>query len=176
MAHTSTHDGFELSHANRLTPLLQYVRRPPPLRIAVVYPCDEVSLSAAIAAQTAGLIEPVLIGPGDRLLSISEEAGIDLEHVTVEDVRRSDEASAYALELALKGNVEAVMQGSLDTVELLATGIVLRARVPVILASHPDTREARIGSCALALVAARRSTRRLFTTATAFAQPAWFPV
>jgi phosphotransacetylase len=176
MTYAFTHDGFELSHANGLMPLLRYVRPPHPLRIAVVYPCNEVSLSAAIDAQTAGLIEPVLIGPADRLLSISEEFGIDLEHVTIEDVQRSDEAAAYALELAFKGNVEAVMQGSLSTEELLRAGVILGARVPVVLASRPDTREARIASCALALLAARRPPQRPFTPIAAFEEAAWFPV
>jgi hypothetical protein len=60
------------------------------------------------------------------LLYISEEAGIDLEHVTIEEVPRRDGAAAYTLEAAL--------------------------------------------------VAARRSTQRPFTTAAAFGQPAWFPV
>ena len=160
MTYTFTHSGFE----------------PGRLRTAVVYPCDKASLRAAMDAQAAGLIEPVLIGPGDRLLSISEEAGIDLEHVTIEDVPRSDEAAAYALELALNGDVEAVMQGSLSAEELLRAILVVNARIPLVLASRPDTREARIGSCALALLAAKRSTQRLFTTAAAFAQRPWFPV
>lgn len=204
-------DQISVGDRARLTRLLQYVRPLEPLRIAVVYPCDDVSLSAAMDAQAAGLIEPVLIAPVDRLLSISEAAGIDLEQVTIEDVPCSDEAAAYALELALEGNVEAVMQGSLGAEELLSAviasalrterpmshclmmhtaaspralimtdapsaGSVLGARVPVLLAGRPDTREARIASCALALVAARRPTRPPFTTAAAFAQPAWFPV
>ena len=175
MTYTFTYDGLELSHANRLVPLLQHVRPLQPLRMAVVYPCDEVSLSAAMDAQAAGLIEPVLIGPADRLLSISEEAGIDLEHVTIEDVPRGDDAAAYAVELALKGDVDAVMQGSRGAEELLAAVLAVNTRVRVVLATRPDTREARIGSCARAVLAARRSAERRFTTAGPFA-PAWFPV
>ena len=174
MTYTFTDDGFELSHANGLVPLLQYMRPRVPLRMAVVYPCDELSLSAAIDAQAAGLIEAVLVGPMDRLLSISEEAGIDLDHVTIEDVPRSDEAAAYALELAFNGDVEAVMQGSLGAKELVGAGMGLDARVPVVLARRPDTREARIASCALAVLAVRCSPPRPFTTAAAFAQPARF--
>ena len=176
MTYTFTHDGFELSHPNGLAPLLHSVRPLRRLRVAVVYPCDEVSLAAAMDAQAAGLIEPVLIGPADRLLSISQEVGIDLECVTIEDVPRSDEAAAHARDLALNGDVEAVMQGSLGAEELLGAVLVVNARVPVVLASRPDTREARIGSCAVALLAARRSPQRRFTAAAPFGQPAWFPV
>jgi len=37
-----------------------------------------------------------------------------------------------------------------------SAGIVLGARVPIVLTSRADTREARIASCAVALVVARR--------------------
>jgi phosphate acetyltransferase len=40
-----------------------------------------------------------------------------------------------------------------------AAGIVLGARVPIVLTSRADPREARIGSCAVALVVARRLSR-----------------
>jgi phosphotransacetylase len=40
-------------------------------------------------------------------------------------------------------------------------GIVLGARVPVVLTSRADTRQSRIASCAVALVAARAERRAL---------------
>jgi hypothetical protein len=38
----------------------------------------------------------------------------------------------------------------------VSAGIVVGARVPIVLTSRADSREARIASCAVALVAARR--------------------
>ena len=40
-----------------------------------------------------------------------------------------------------------------------SAGIVLGARVPIVLTSRADPREARIASCAVALVVARRAAR-----------------
>ena len=53
----------------------------PPLRCAVVHPCDADSLSGAIAAAAHGLILPVLIGPEARLRRLAAEAGIDLNGI-----------------------------------------------------------------------------------------------
>ena len=50
----------------------------------------------------------------------------------------------------------------------VSAGIVLGARVPIVLTSRADPRESRIASCAVALVAARRLA---LTTATAVGLP-----
>ena len=52
-----------LQHGDELVRLLQYVKPLGRLKMAVVHPCDTVSLSAALDARAAGLIEPVLIAP-----------------------------------------------------------------------------------------------------------------
>ena len=41
-----------------------------------------------------------------------------------------------------------------------SAGIVVGARVPIVLTSRADSREARIASCGVALVVARRSAQR----------------
>ncbi|MGZ5721353.1 MAG: phosphate acyltransferase, partial [Burkholderiales bacterium] len=53
-----------------------------------------------------------------------------------------------------------------------SAGIVLGARVPIVLTSRADTREARIASCGVALVVARRSAQRSAISVAAPAQPA----
>lgn len=45
-----------------------------------------------------------------------------------------------------------------------SAGIVLGARVPIVLTSRADTRESRIASCAVALVAARGAARNIVAT------------
>ena len=35
------------------------------IKVAVVHPCDEVSLGGAVEAKRLGLIEPILVGPID---------------------------------------------------------------------------------------------------------------
>jgi phosphate acetyltransferase/phosphate butyryltransferase len=41
-----------------------------------------------------------------------------------------------------------------------SAGIVVGARIPIVLTSRTDSRESRIASCAVALVAARRLAQR----------------
>jgi phosphate acetyltransferase/phosphate butyryltransferase len=53
-----------------------------------------------------------------------------------------------------------------------SAGIVLGARVPIVLTSRADPREARIASCAVALVVARRGGGQLPVTAHAAPAPA----
>ncbi len=89
------------------------------IRVAVVHPCDETSLAAALAARAAGLIEPILVAPKAKLEAIAHKAALDLSGVTIEDVAHSHAAAARAVVLAATGQVEALMKGSLHTDELM---------------------------------------------------------
>jgi phosphate acetyltransferase/phosphate butyryltransferase len=100
--------------------LLDHVRPLGAIRMAVVHPCNDVSLSAALDARAAGLIEPVLVGPRERIEAVARDSGLDLSDLRIEDVPHSHAAAARAAELALAGEVEAIMKGSLHTDELMA--------------------------------------------------------
>ena len=106
------HDGLER--------LLAHVAPLEPIRVAVVHPCDALSLSGALDARAAGLIEPVLVGPRARIEAAAAAAGADLSGLPIEDVPHSHAAAARAVELAREGAVEALMKGSLHTDELMA--------------------------------------------------------
>lgn len=99
--------------------LLAHARTLPPVRMAVVHPCDALSLGGALDARAAGLIEPVLVAPEARLRRIATEAGIDIAGCEIIDVPHSHAAAATAARLAGKGEVEALMKGSLHTDEFL---------------------------------------------------------
>jgi phosphate acetyltransferase/phosphate butyryltransferase len=109
-----------LQHGDELVRVLQYVKPLGRIKVAVAHPCDPVSLSAALDARAAGVIEPVLIGPRARLEALAQQSGADLREVAIEDVAHSHAAAARAVELALKGEVEALMKGSLHTDELMS--------------------------------------------------------
>jgi phosphotransacetylase/acyl dehydratase len=121
------HDGLER--------LLAHVAPMEAIRVAVVHPCDALSLSAALDAREAGLIEPVLIAPRAKLEAAAAEAGLDLSGIAIEDVPHSHAAAARAAELARDGEVEALMKGSLHTDELMsavvasASGLRTKRRV-----------------------------------------------
>jgi len=100
-------------------PLLERVQSLPRIRMAVVHPCDELSLRAAFDAREAGIIEPILIGPRARLLSVAAAAGLDLTGMEMEDVPHSHAAGVRAAEMAAAHRVDALMKGSLHTDELM---------------------------------------------------------
>src|SRR5690554_6166249 len=105
---------------NGVQRLLDHVVPMGAVTMAVVHPCNALSLSGAMDARDAGLIEPVLVGPRARIEAAAEEAGVDLAGVTIEDVPHSHAAGARAAQMAAAGEVEALMKGSLHTDELLA--------------------------------------------------------
>ncbi len=100
--------------------LLARAKGLPPLRTAVVHPCDPPSLTAALTAADRGLIEPILIGPENKLRSIAEEAGLDLSAVRTIATPHSHASAARAVELVRAAEADAVMKGSLHTDELMA--------------------------------------------------------
>jgi phosphate acetyltransferase/phosphate butyryltransferase len=101
-------------------PLLERARPLGPVRVAVVHPCDESSLSAVFEAMRAGLIEPLLVAPRARLEAVARAAGLDLSGLPIEDVPHSHAAAARAVALAGACKVEALMKGCLHTDELMS--------------------------------------------------------
>jgi phosphate acetyltransferase/phosphate butyryltransferase len=123
---------IRLSGGGGLQHVLDLVRPLAAIRMAVVHPCDVLSLTAALEARAAGLIEPVLVAPRVRLDALALEAGLDLSGLAIEDVPHSHAAAARAVELVQRGEVEALMKGSLHTDELMgavvAAGTGLRTK------------------------------------------------
>jgi phosphotransacetylase len=78
------------------------------------------SLQAALEAAQAGLIEPVLVGPRERILRVAEAAGLAIDHCRIEHAPHSHAAAARAVALARAGEVAALVKGALHTDELMA--------------------------------------------------------
>ncbi len=104
----------------RLAALLEWVRALPPIRTAIVHPCDQPSLAAAVDAARCGIIVPVLIGPERRIRDTAAAHALQLSDWEVHDTPHSHAAAACAVALARSGEVEALMKGSLHTDELLS--------------------------------------------------------
>jgi phosphotransacetylase len=121
MQHTGT-----LSSTHRHEPgaryrrLIEATRDIEPLRMAVVHPCDELSLRGALEAKAQGLIDPVLVGPQAKVRKAAEAAECSLDGIELVDVPHSHAAAARAVELAHTGKVRALMKGALHTDELMA--------------------------------------------------------
>jgi phosphate acetyltransferase len=89
------------------------------IRVAVVHPCDDVSLEGAIEAARLHLIEPILVGPAERIRHVAQRAGLDLGTMEIVNAAHSEDSAAKAVELVTAGRVEALMKGSLHTDELM---------------------------------------------------------
>ncbi len=99
--------------------LMNKVKGLPPLKVAVVHPVDIFSLSGAVEAAKAGLIEPVLVGPEHKIRKVAEDAHIDLDSYRIVSTLHSHAAAETAVAMALDGEVEALMKGKLATEELM---------------------------------------------------------
>jgi phosphate acetyltransferase len=106
--------------------LMKAAQKNPPIRTAVVHPCDDLSLIGAIAAMKAGLIVPILVGPVAKVKRAADQARLDLSGIELIDAPHSHAAAARAVALAHDHRVEALMKGALHTDEVM-TAVV-----------HPD--------------------------------------
>jgi phosphate acetyltransferase len=100
--------------------LVRACRSLPPIRTAVVHPCDHSSLAAAKAAAIGRLIEPVLVGPETRIRELAATLQFDLTNVQLVNTPHSHAAAEQAVALVRAGEVGALMKGSLHTDELMA--------------------------------------------------------
>jgi phosphate acetyltransferase/phosphate butyryltransferase len=96
-----------------------------PLDVAVVYPCDGVSLRGAVLAAKRGVSRPLLVGPEERINELAGVGGLDIEDIDIHDVEYDFEAAEVAARMARSGEVSAIMKGSLHT-DVLMRAIVSR--------------------------------------------------
>jgi phosphate acetyltransferase len=106
--------------------LLDACKSMPALRTAIVHPVKANAIQSAFDAVAEGLIEPVLIGPQARIVAAAAEAGVDISGWQLHHVEHSHAAADYACALAVQGDVQALMKGSLHSDELLAAVIAAK--------------------------------------------------
>ncbi len=109
-----------LRHHDRYENFVKEARDLPPMSTAVVYPCSPDAILAAIEGHSEGLLDPILIGPEDKIRAAAEAAQVSLNGIQIEAAEHGRAAAARAVELAVAGKVSALMKGSLHTDELLA--------------------------------------------------------
>jgi len=103
----------------RFRALLHMCRNLAPVRMAVVHPCDALSLQGAWESARAGLIDPVLVGPRSRIQNLARAMGWDLKNVEIVSAPHSHAAVDAAAALVGMRRVAALMKGSLHTGELM---------------------------------------------------------
>ena len=109
---------YRARHAFR--DLIAKVQTMDPISVAVAHPCSRNALQGAVDAAQANIIEPVLVGPQDRIRRLADELEIDLAPYELVDTRHSHASAAEAVALCRGGRSEALMKGSLHTDEFLS--------------------------------------------------------
>lgn len=104
---------------NSLPALFRRAENLPPVRCAIVHPCDEASMDGVQAAVHKDLLEPVLIGPKAKVQAAADKIGFDISNLEQIDVPHSHAAAAKGAALAAQGEVISLMKGSLHTDELM---------------------------------------------------------
>jgi phosphate acetyltransferase/phosphate butyryltransferase len=90
-----------------------------PIRTAVVWPVDQLSLLGAIEAARAGLIVPVLLGPEALIRAAADQTHVDLSPYTIVNVEHASGAAEQAVAMVRAGDAQALMKGALHTDELM---------------------------------------------------------
>jgi phosphate acetyltransferase len=95
----------------------------PPVTVAVVHPCDDVSLQGAIDAHRPGLIAPILVGQSARIQSVADRLGIDISTLPLVASAHSHDSAAKAVALVRAAKAQALMEGSLHTEAIMAAAV-----------------------------------------------------
>jgi phosphate acetyltransferase len=91
----------------------------PAIKVAIVHPCDDVSLQSVVEAARMHLIEPILVGPAQRIQDVAKASGFSIEGMEIVTAEHSHDAAAKAVELVRAGRAETLMKGSLHTDEVM---------------------------------------------------------
>ncbi|MAQ38009.1 MULTISPECIES: bifunctional enoyl-CoA hydratase/phosphate acetyltransferase [Thioclava] len=114
--------------------LLEKAEPLPDLVTAVVCPEEPVSLDGALLAAEHHLIEPLLIGHPEKIMSVAKELGRDVTKFEILPAETARDAARMAVQLVNEGRAGAVMKGHLHTDALLkpmldkATGLRIGKR------------------------------------------------
>jgi phosphate acetyltransferase len=99
--------------------LVSVAKSLPSAATAVVHPCDETSMEAALEACKLGLISPILVGPPARVQEAAKAAGLNISDLELVGTAHSHDSAAKAVDLVRQGKAEALMKGSLHTDEMM---------------------------------------------------------
>jgi phosphate acetyltransferase len=122
----STRQGVAHEKYQRLVKAAQGL---PTIKVAIAHPCDDVSLQGAIEAARLQLVEPILVGPVERIRGAARAAGLDIDALEIIASEHSHDSAAKAVGLVTAGRAEALMKGSLHTDELMGAVVAREAGI-----------------------------------------------
>ena len=109
--------------------LIKAAQALPAVKVAIAHPCDDVSLQSAVEAARLRLIEPILVGPIERIQSVARTAGLEIGAMDLVPSEHSHDSAAQAVGLVTAGRAEALMKGSLHTDELMGAVVARDAGI-----------------------------------------------
>jgi phosphate acetyltransferase len=110
---------MEFHRKERFTHFIEKVVKLPPISVAVCHPCSEDALLGALSAAREKIIDPILVGPSERIRALAEKLSMDINGFRMVDTRHSHESASRAVALCRGGEAEALMKGSLHTDEFM---------------------------------------------------------
>lgn len=100
-------------------PYLDKAKKIGALKAGVIYPVHEKIILAVHDAEQAGLIEPILIGPKERLLQIAQQVGVDIGKYKIIDSENSHTSIQVAIQMARGDEVGLLIRGAAIREDLL---------------------------------------------------------
>ena len=70
-----------------------------PIPTAVAHPCDESSLRGAVEAAEMGILQPILVGPRDKIEAVAAQFHLDISKYEIVDAEHSNDSAAKAVQL-----------------------------------------------------------------------------
>ena len=113
-------------HGVLLHALIARAKALEPIRVAVVHPVDRDSLLGALEAAQEALIVPILVGPEDRIRSMAATHDLEIAGLELVATEHSRDAAEAAVSMARRGQVDALMKGSLHTDDLMRAAVAPR--------------------------------------------------
>ena len=100
---------------NSFDELIAAVKQKPKKKIAIVAPEGSTVIKLVKQALEAALAEFILVGDEEKIKSMSAEAGLDSNLITIINIANQKEAAEEAVRLVLAGSAHAIMKGNLPT-------------------------------------------------------------
>jgi phosphate butyryltransferase len=88
-------------------------------KVAVAAAADKEVLEAVKLAQEGGFIEPILVGDEQKIISIAQEIGLDLNQCQIIQETDSEQAAHKAVDAVIDGKAHFLMKGLINTGDFL---------------------------------------------------------
>lgn len=105
--------------ANSFKQIIEKVKAQPMKKVAVAVAQDEPVLEAIRDAKNNKIADAVLVGDKEKIISIGEKIGMDMNEFEIVDEKNAKKAALKAVELVSSGKADMMMKGLIDTASFL---------------------------------------------------------